>query len=138
MTVEETAKYLQIGKTALYDLARDGSIPSNKIGSKWLFSRKDLDAWVRANVPIEEFFMRTPAHIDENLQLREPQVEAYQKVYQFFRGGGKTALIQIPVGCGKSGIAAILPFGIARGRTLIVAPNLTIKDGLLPKTSYPN
>jgi excisionase family DNA binding protein len=138
MTVEETAKYLQIGKTVLYDLARDGSIPSNKIGSKWLFSRKDLDTWVRSNVPIEEFFMRTPAHIDENLQLREPQVEAYQKLYQFFRDGGKTALIQIPVGCGKSGIAAIVPFGVARGRTLIVAPNLTIKEGLYESLDITN
>lgn len=130
MTVEETAKYLQMGKTALYDLARDGGIPCNKVGSKWLFSKKDLDAWVRSNIPIEEFFIRTPAHIEENLQLREPQIEAYQKLYEYFRKGDKTAIVQIPVGCGKSGIAAIAPFGISRGRVLVVAPNLTIKDGL--------
>jgi len=138
MTVEETAKYLQMGKTALYDMARDGSIPSNKIGSKWLFSKTDLDAWVRSNIPIEDFFVRTPANIEENLQLREPQIEAYQKLYDFFREGGKTAIIQIPVGCGKSGIAAIAPFGIARGRTLIVAPNLTIKDGLFESFDITN
>ena len=30
----------------------------------------------------------------------------------------------------KIGLAAILPFGIARGRVLIIAPNLTIKDEL--------
>ena len=53
MTIEETARYLQLGKTALYDLAREGTIPSNKIGSKWLFSKKDLDAWVRSNIPID-------------------------------------------------------------------------------------
>jgi DNA repair protein RadD len=77
-------------------------------------------------------------------------VEAYQKLYEFFQSGRKTAVVQIPVGCGKSGIAAIAPFGIARGRVLVVAPNLTIKEGLfeslditnrqkmlLAKTGYP-
>ncbi|MAU48548.1 MAG: helicase [Yangia sp.] len=138
MTIEETARYLQIGKTALYDLAREGALPSNKIGSKWLFSKKDLDAWVRSNIPLDQFFMRTPAHIEENLQLREPQVEAYKALYEYFRSGRKSAIIQIPVGCGKSGIAAIVPFGIAKGRVLIVAPNLTIKEGLFESMDVTN
>lgn len=138
MTVEETAKYLQMGKTALYDLAREGGIPSNKLGSKWLFSKKDLDAWIRSSIPIEEFFIKTPAHIEENLQLREPQIEAYQALYEFFKQGRKTAIVQIPVGCGKSGIAAIAPFGISKGRVLIVAPNLTIKDGLFESLDVTN
>ncbi len=138
LTIEETARYLQLGKTALYELAREGTIPANKIGSKWLFSKKDLDAWVRSNVPLEDFFIRTPAHIEENLQLREPQVEAYQKLYEFFKSGRKTAVIQIPVGCGKSGIAAIAPFGFSRGRVLVVAPNLTIKDGLFESLDVTN
>jgi DNA repair protein RadD len=138
MTIEETARYLQLGKTALYDLAREGSLPSNKIGNKWLFSKKDLDAWVRSNIPLEQFFMKTPAHIEENLQLREPQVEAYGELYKYFKSGGKTAIIQIPVGCGKSGIAAIAPFGIAKGRVLVVAPNVTIKDGLFESLDVTN
>src|ERR1035438_6461740 len=138
MTIEETARYLQIGKTALYDLAREGTLPSNKVGSKWLFSKQDLDAWVRSNIPLEQFFMKTPAHIEENLQLREPQVEAYKELYKYFKSGGKTAIIQIPVGCGKSGIAAIAPFGIARGRVLIVVPSLTIKEGLFESLDFTN
>lgn len=138
MTVEETARYLQIGKTALYDLAKEGSLPSNKIGNKWLFSKRDLDAWVRSNVPLNEFFMKTPAHIEENLQLREPQVEAYTALYQFFKSGGTTAILQIPVGCGKSGIAAIAPFGIAKGRVLVIAPNLTIKEGMFESLDVTN
>jgi len=138
LTIEETARYLQLGKTALYDMAREGAIPSNKVGSKWLFSRKDLDAWVRSNIPLKEFFIKTPAHIEENLQLREPQVEAYQTLYEFFKAGRKTAVIQIPVGCGKSGIAAIAPFGIARGRVLVVAPNVTIKKGLFESLDVTN
>jgi excisionase family DNA binding protein len=138
LTIEETARYLRLGKTALYDLAREGSIPSNKVGSKWLFSKKDLDAWVRSNIPLEEFFLKTLAHIEENLQLREPQVEAYQTLYEFFKAGRKTAVIQIPVGCGKSGIAAIAPFGIAHGRVLVVAPNVTIKEGLFESLDVTN
>ena len=138
MTIEETARYLQLGKTALYDLAREGTLPSNKVGSKWLFSKQDLDAWVRSNIPLEQFFMKTPAHIEENLQLREPQVEAYKELYKYFKSGGKTAIIQIPVGCGKSGIAAIAPFGIARGRVLIVVPSLTIKEGLFESLDVTN
>lgn len=138
MTIDETARYLQLGKTALYDLAREGAIPSNKIGSKWLFNKKDLDAWVRSNIPLEEFFIKTPAHIEENLQLRESQVEAYQKLYEFFKSGRKTAVIQVPVGCGKSGVAAIAPFGIAQGRVLVVAPNVTIKEGLFESLDVTN
>lgn len=138
MTIEETARYLQLGKTALYDLAREGTLPSNKVGSKWLFSKHDLDAWVRSNIPLEQFFIKTPAHIEENLQLREPQVEAYRALYDYFKSGQKTAIIQIPVGCGKSGIAAIAPFGIAKGRVLVVAPNLTIKEGLFESLDVTN
>ena len=138
MTIDETARYLQLGKTVLYDLAREGTVPSNKIGSKWLFSKNDLDTWVRSNIPLEQFFMRTAAHIEENLQLREPQIEAYQALYTYFKAGNKTALIQIPVGCGKSGIAAIAPFGIANGRVLVVAPNLTIKEGLFESLDVTN
>jgi len=138
MTIEDASRYLQLGKTALYDLAREGTLPSNKVGSKWLFSKTDLDAWVRSNIPLEQYFLKTPAHIEENLQLREPQVEAYQALYKYFKAGGKTAIIQIPVGCGKSGIAAITPFGIAKGRVLVVAPNLTIKEGLFEALDVTN
>ena len=138
MTVEEAAQYVQLGKTVLYNLAREGGIPSNKVGSKWLFNKNDLDNWVRSNKPIESFFVETSAQIEENLQLREPQVEAYQALYNFFQDGGKVAIIQIPVGCGKSGIAAISPFGIAKGRVLVVAPNLTIKDGLFESLDVTN
>lgn len=138
MTIEETAKYLQMGKTVLYDLAREGGIPCNRVGNKWLFSKDDLNDWVRSNKPLKEFFMDTPAHIEENLQLREPQVEAYQALYDFFRHEEKTAIIQIPVGCGKSGIAALAPFGIAEGRVLVISPNLTIKDELFETLDITN
>ena len=130
ITIEEAAKYLEIGKTNLYALTREGKIPSSKVGKKWLFEKSQLDAWIRANKPIESFFVSVNAFIDENPQIREPQKEAYQRLYDYFKSGGRNAIIQIPVGCGKSGLASIVPFGIAHGRILIIAPNLTIKNGL--------
>ena len=130
MTIDEAATYIGLGKTVLYELTREGKIPANKIGKKWLFSKSNLDAWVLSNLPLEDFFQTAEANIDENPQLREPQIEAYKHIYDYFKHGGKTAIVQIPVGCGKSGLAALLPFGIAKGRVLVIAPNLTIKEGL--------
>ncbi len=130
MTIENAAKYLGLGKTALYTLAKKGKIPANKVGKKWLFDRHNLDAWVKASRPIESFFTATDFNIDENPQLREPQKEAYTSLYGYFKSGNTKAIIQIPVGCGKSGLASIIPFGIAKGRALVVSPSLTIKEGL--------
>jgi len=36
----------------------------------------------------------------------------------------------LPTGCGKSGLISILPYGIAEGRVLVIAPQLTILDTL--------
>lgn len=138
MTIEEAAKYLGLGKTVLYGFVKDGDIPANKISNKWVLEKSNLDAWVRANKPIEEFFTTTDFEIDENPHLREPQLEAYKCLYDYFNSGGKTAIVQIPVGCGKSGLAAIIPFGIANGRVLVVAPNLTIKEGILESFDISN
>ncbi|MCI4625764.1 MAG: DEAD/DEAH box helicase family protein [Candidatus Magnetoovum sp. WYHC-5] len=130
LLIEDASRYLGIGKTILYTLAREGKIPANKVGKKWFFDKKQLDAWIKASKPVESFFGSVEANIEENLQIREPQREAYQRLYEFFKAGGKKAIVQIPVGCGKSGLASIIPFGIASGRVLIISPNLTIKQGL--------
>lgn len=130
LSFEETAKYLGIGKTALYNLAREGRIPAKKIGKKWTFKHAALDAWVRGNQPLESFFLNLDFKIDGNNFLREPQRDAYLRVYEYFHAGKNNAIIQIPVGCGKTGLASLLPLGLAEGRVLILAPNLPIKDGL--------
>ena len=119
-----------MGKTKLYELTREGRIPGTRVGKKWMYDRKELAEWVRSSNRLEDFFQDTPASIEANTNLRDPQRDAYIEAARFFQGGGKKALIQLPVGCGKSGVAAILPFGIAEGRVLVVAPNLTIKDEL--------
>jgi len=130
LSIEEAAEYLGIGKTVLYTLTRQGKIPANRVGKKWTFEKDQLDKWVRSNQPIESFFTSLDFNIESNEALREPQRDAYLRVSEFFSAGKNKAIIQIPVGCGKSGLAALLPLGIARGRVLIISPNITIKNGL--------
>jgi DNA repair protein RadD len=65
-------------------------------------------------------------NIVENERLRIPQREAYLAARLHFSRTTEHAVIQLPVGCGKTGTMAILPFGIAEGRTLVVTPNLEI------------
>jgi DNA repair protein RadD len=130
LDVEQAAEYLGIGTRNLYSLAQDNRIPANRLGKAWRFDQDELDAWVRANRPLEEYFSAQPAEVEGNLLLRDAQREAYAAALDFFQKGGKEAILQLPVGCGKSGLIALLPFGISRGRVLVVAPNLTIKDEL--------
>lgn len=138
LSLEETAEYLGMGKTALYALARDQRIPGRKIGKKWVFEKAGLDQWVRANRPIEAFFLDLDFKIDGNEYLRDPQRDGYLRTYEFFRKGKNKAILQIPVGCGKTGLAALLPLGLAEGRVIVIAPNLTIKDGLFDAMDITN
>ncbi len=135
---EEATGYLGMGKTKLYELTRQGRIPSRRVGKKWMYDLSELADWMRASQRLEDFFQYTPANIENNPSLRDPQRDAYLQAVSFFEDGGKKALIQIPVGCGKSGVAAILPFGIAQGRVLVIAPNLAIKDELFKALDITN
>jgi DNA repair protein RadD len=130
LTTEEAADFLGMGKTKLYALSQSGRIPVSKVGKKWLYEQQALDEWLRGNKSLESYFMETMANIEGNPNLRDPQRDAYLRAYEFFSSGGMKAVIQLPVGCGKSGLASILPFGLAKGRVLIITPNITIKDEL--------
>ena len=81
-----------------------------------------------SNEEIRDFFQSTDARIAGNTSLRDPQIEGHAAALEYFAGGGDRAVEQIPVGCGKTGLISILPFGIANGRVLVIAPNLTIRD----------
>ena len=130
LSLDETAAYLSMGTTSLYKLAREGRIPAQKIGKKWLFEKAGLDAWVRTKQPLNSFFLNLDFNIEGNAFLREPQHDGYLRTYEFFRAGKNKAILQIPVGCGKTGLAALLPIGLSEGRAIVIAPNLTIKNGL--------
>ena len=47
MTLEETARYLKIGKSTLYKMARKGKIPAVKIANQWRFIKEDIDKWLQ-------------------------------------------------------------------------------------------
>ncbi len=126
----EAAKYLGIGKTKLYALSQAGKIPVSKVGKNWLYEKESLDAWLRASSNFESYFIDVGANIEDNMDLREPQRDGYLRAYDFFQKGKQKAILQLPVGCGKSGLASLLPFGVSRGRVLIIAPSLTVKDVL--------
>ena len=130
MTADETVQYLGIGKSKLYELAQAGEIPRHKVGKSWKFHRDDLDAWVRASRSIAEFFTTVQYQVDDNPELRDPQREAHAATLAHFAASRDAAIIQLPVGCGKSGLIALLPFGLARGRVLVISPNTTIRDSL--------
>lgn len=75
----------------------------------------------------QDFFISADVHIEGNPNLREPQVEGYRELVQHFASSGEHAIEQIPVGCGKTGLMAVAPFGVARGRVLVIAPNVEIR-----------
>lgn len=130
MSAEDAAKYLGIGMSNLYSIAQEGRVPGSRVGKQWRFNKHDLDTWLRAQRPIEEFFMSADSSIDDNPFLRDPQREGHRAALDYFSGGGRRAVLQLPVGCGKTGLIAILPFGNSRGRVLVISPNLTIRDEL--------
>jgi DNA repair protein RadD len=138
LSIEEAAAYIGRGRTALYTLAREGRIPANRLGKKWAFEKAQLDLWVRGNQPINAFFTNLDYNIESNASLREPQWDGYLKTFEFFRAGKNKAIIQIPMGCGKTGLASLLPLGLAKGRVLIIAPNITIKKGLFEAMDITN
>lgn len=81
---------------------------------------------------VRNYFQTTNVNILTNSELREPQIEAYVEAYNHFiiNKGDTHAIIVLPTGCGKTGLISILPYGIAEGRVLIIAPQLTILDTL--------
>jgi excisionase family DNA binding protein len=46
LTIEELAIYLKIPKSTLYQLAREGKIPSHKIGRRWRFHKRSIARWL--------------------------------------------------------------------------------------------
>lgn len=85
---------------------------------------------------ITEYFGTAPIKVRGNLKLRIPQVGAYYRVIEHFKVSTQPAICVMPVGSGKSGTIGLLPFRLAKGRVLVIAPNLEIRDGLLRSLSF--
>jgi DNA repair protein RadD len=80
------------------------------------------------NDEIQHFFADTHVRIWQNPSLREPQKDGYFAIRDHFRHSNEPCYVQLPVGCGKTGLIGLTPFGISTGRVLVLAPNLTIHD----------
>lgn len=83
------------------------------------------------NAAVARFFQLTSVRVFNNAALREPQREAYQSLFQHFEVSEEPCYVQMPVGCGKTGLMGLTPFGVSKGRVLIVAPNLTIRTTIM-------
>lgn len=139
--VAEAATYLGVSAQTLRRWDRDGTLPAlRRPGSDYRYYRRaDLEPFrleyrraqeATATGAASSVFAVANADIEANDALREPQREAHLAVRTHFTENSGPAIVQIPVGCGKTGIMATLPFGIARGRTLVITPNLTIRKGV--------
>ena len=82
------------------------------------------------NDEIERFFHDTDVRIWRNPSLREPQIDGYFAIRDHFKYSDEPCYVQLPVGCGKTGLMGLTPFSVAKGRILIVAPNLTIRENI--------
>ena len=82
------------------------------------------------NAEIAEFFSNTEISVWGNSSLREPQIEGYYAIKNHFKTSDTPCYVQLPVGCGKTGLMGLVPFDLAEGRVLIIAPNLVIRDNI--------
>src|ERR1022692_397830 len=139
LQVGEAAEYIGISAQTLRRWDRDGRLTAvRRPGSSYRYYRRaDLQPVPpgkspasQAGPPDRERFNTANANIEANDLLREPQRDAHRAVREHFAESSDPAIIVIPVGCGKTGIIATLPFGIAQGRVLVITPNLTIRKGV--------
>ena len=62
------------------------------------------------NGEITRFFNTTRAYVQGKPDLHDPQVEGWFRTRQRFRNSSERAILQIPVGYGKTGLTALSPF----------------------------
>jgi len=137
MRIGQAARYVGVSTKTLRRWDTGGLLtairqPGNDY--RW-YSRADLEPFRLEYRRAEsenpgELFQLANANIEANDLLREPQREAHRAVREHFADSVAPAIVQIPVGCGKTGIMATMPFGIAAGRVLVITPNLTIRKGV--------
>jgi len=75
-------------------------------------------------------------NIENNVLLRKPQIDSYIAAKDYFSKYIGHVIVQLPVGCGKTGSMSLMPFGISDGRVLCIAPNLEIRRNLYENLNY--
>lgn len=48
MTVNELAKYLRLHEQTVYRMAKEGTLPSYKVGNRWRFDKPTIDTWLKS------------------------------------------------------------------------------------------
>ncbi len=139
LSVKDAAEYIGVAPQTLRRWDEAGKLrPIRHLANGYRYYRRaDLEpfklqyrqAQQAVNKP-DQIFTTLSSDIEGNDQLREPQREAHQAVRKHFAVETDHAIVQIPVGCGKTGVIATLPFGIANGRVLVITPNLMIRKGV--------
>jgi DNA repair protein RadD len=138
VTIQDAAEYLGTSVQTLRRWDASGRLkpvrhPAN--GYRY-YRRADLEPFRLAYASAEQRgtmasdVFHTTANIDANELLREPQQGAHRAAREHFESSAAHATIQMPVGCGKTGVIATLPFGIATGCVLVIAPNVTIRQNI--------
>lgn len=138
LSVKDAADYVGVSSQTLRRWDESGKLspirhPAN--GYRY-YRRSDLEPFRLQYRQAQHDVKRNPvfgileADIEGNDRLREPQREAHRAVRNHFAVDSDHAIVQIPVGCGKTGVIATLPFGIAKGRVLVITPNLMIRSGV--------
>lgn len=147
LTIAQAAKHIGVSAATLRRWDSTGALKAvRRPGSKYRYYRiNDLEPFRLeygiagdGKDAVSGFFGGAGARIVGNPQLREPQREAFEATVSHFESNDGPAIIQLPVGCGKTGVAAILPFGLSNGRTLVIAPNTTIREGLYADLNISN
>lgn len=46
LTLSELAQYLRLAESTIYKLAREGTIPAQKLGKQWRFHKGAIDRWL--------------------------------------------------------------------------------------------
>jgi excisionase family DNA binding protein len=52
LTLREAAEYLRFAPNAMLRMAAAGKIPAKKVGSKWRFSRRQLEQFIETPTPV--------------------------------------------------------------------------------------
>ncbi|MBR1024134.1 DEAD/DEAH box helicase family protein [Bradyrhizobium viridifuturi] len=147
LTLAEAAEYVGVSKDTLRRWDASGRLkPVRRPGSGYRFYRRpDLEPfrleYRRAEQAADEpdhMFQTLTADIEANPKVREPQQGAHRAVRTHFEASNEPVILQIPVGCGKTGVIATLPFGVAKGRALVITPNLTIRSGVAESLDISN
>lgn len=139
LSLAQAADYVGVSKDTLRRWDAAGKLkPVRRPGSGYRYYRRsDLEPfrleYKRAELAADQpnhLFETITADIEANPQVREPQQGAHKAVRTHFASSNEPVILQIPVGCGKTGVISTLPFGIAKGRALVITPNLTIRKGV--------